>query len=96
LVERLAVRVSSFRGKPQDEKASKFRETLEAKGNPEPSPKREGAETRHSLPKSPVITRLTLSAEAISWRGRRLPCAFQVYVMISEALAGSRKNRRFL
>ena len=34
------------------EKASKFRETLRSKGNPEPSPKREGAETRHLLPKS--------------------------------------------
>jgi len=51
--------VSSACGKPQDEKASKFRGTLETKGNPEPSPEpersqwfREGAETRHSLPKS--------------------------------------------
>jgi hypothetical protein len=37
------------------EKVSKFRETLDikdVKGNPEPSPRREGAETRHSLPKS--------------------------------------------
>ena len=48
----VAAQVSCACGKPQDEKASKFRETLEAKGNPEPSPKREGAETRHSLPKS--------------------------------------------
>ncbi len=34
------------------EKASKFRETPISRGNPEPSPKWEGAETRHSLPKS--------------------------------------------
>ncbi|UCG34896.1 MAG: hypothetical protein JSW17_05235 [Candidatus Omnitrophota bacterium] len=46
--------ISSACEKSQDEKASKFRETLEVKGlkgNPEPSPKWEGAETRHSLPK---------------------------------------------
>jgi len=49
--QELHAQVSSSCEKSQDEKASKFRETLK-KGNPEPSPKREGAETRHSLPKS--------------------------------------------
>ena len=51
--------VSSSRRKLRDGKASKFRETLQSKGNPEPSPEPEhsewfgeGAETRHSLPKS--------------------------------------------
>ena len=48
----LHAQVSSSRRKLRDGKASKFRETLQSKGNPEPSPKREGAETRHSLPKS--------------------------------------------
>jgi len=54
-----AVGVSSSRRKLRDGKASKFRETLQSKGNPEPSPEPEhsewfgeGAETRHSLPKS--------------------------------------------
>jgi hypothetical protein len=36
-------------GKPL---TSKHSESRSVKGNPEPSPKREGAETRHSLPKS--------------------------------------------
>ena len=52
LVERMAVRVSSSCEKSQDEKRVNSGKPFDEKGNPEPSPKREGAETRHSLPKS--------------------------------------------
>jgi len=46
----LHARVSSFHGKPWLKK--RVNSGKPYMGNPEPSPKREGAETRHSLPKS--------------------------------------------
>jgi len=70
--------VSSACEKSQDEKASKFRETPlrygnKRKGNPEPSPQWEGAETRHSLPK-------TERSEVLSRAKRRIGRSVKVKV----------------
>jgi len=48
----LHAQVSSACEKSQDEKRVNSGKPRKLQGNPEPSPKREGAETRHSLPKS--------------------------------------------